>query len=208
MVLLAAGVRWGADRTLAGPDPLGAFPDVSTKLDAASDRVEADEARRSRPLGKGETLDANRAPAPELDRLPGVGPSLARAWVEYRESHGPLRNAGDLEAIPGIGPATADRLSTRLQFSTGGPMLESREDRGQVSRRNTPRDAAAPVDLNRADSVTLVGLPGIGPSLAGRILARQRNGGFATVGDLLEVKGIGPATLERLRSKVRARRGP
>lgn len=207
VVLLAAGVRWGADRALAGPDPLAAFPDVSAQLDAASVRAESDEARRTRPLAKGETLDANRAPAPELDRLPGVGPTLAQAWVEYRESHGPLRDAGDLETIPGIGPATAGRLSSLLQFSTAGPMLERREDRGQVSRGNTPRDASALVDLNRADSVTLVGLPGIGPSLAGRVLAHRRRGRFSTVEELLEVRGIGPATLERLRSKVRVHGG-
>jgi competence protein ComEA len=181
---------------------------VAARLDSASLRLEADEARRGRPLEVGEMIDANRAPAPELDRLPGVGPSLARAWIEHRELHGPLRRASDLEAIPGIGPATARRLSGLLQFSSGGPMLEPREDRGRGDRGGTPRDASALVDLNRADSMTLVGLPGIGPSLAGRVLARRRRGRFSTIDELLEVRGIGPSTLDRLRSKVRVRRGP
>jgi competence protein ComEA len=51
----------------------------------------------------------------------------------------------------------------------------------------------------------LEGLPGVGPALAGRILAeRERIGGFAQVEDLLAVRGIGPATLERLRPLVSA----
>lgn len=208
LVLLSAAVRWGADRVWAGPDPLAALPDVSAQLESASQAVEADEARRARPLDPGERLDANRASAPELDRLPGVGPALARAWVEYRETHGVLRGPADLEAIPGIGPATAERLSALLQFSSAGPMLERREDRGRSSRGEPPREAPALVDLNRADSTTLVGLPGIGPALAGRVLARRRRGRFSSIDDLLEVRGIGPATLERLRPRVQVRRGP
>ena len=208
LVLLSAGLRWGADRVLEGGDPLAALPDVAAQLDSASRIVDADEALRSRPLAAGERIDANRASAPELDRLPGVGPALARTWVAYRESHGALRNPSDLEAIPGIGPATADRLADLLQFSSAGPMLERREDRGRSPRGDPPGDASSPVDLNRADSTTLVGLPGIGPALAARVLARRRQGRFSSVEELLEVRGIGPATLERLRPRVRVRRGP
>jgi competence protein ComEA len=59
------------------------------------------------------------------------------------------------------------------------------------------------VDLNRAGEAELIALPGIGPALAGRILAeRERRGRFRSVDELLEVRGIGPATLERLRERV------
>ena len=50
-------------------------------------------------------LSLNTATAPELERLPGIGPSLAKAIVEYRESHGPFQQAEDLLNVPGIGPA-------------------------------------------------------------------------------------------------------
>lgn len=43
-------------------------------------------------------------------------------------------------------------------------------------------------------------LPGIGPTLARRIVAdRQRNGGFRSCQDLLRVTGVGPSTLEKIR---------
>jgi competence protein ComEA len=62
----------------------------------------------------------------------------------------------------------------------------------------------APVDLNSATVAQLDALPGVGPVIAGRIVAwRQENGRFATVDDLSEVQGIGDATMAKLRPLVR-----
>ena len=44
-----------------------------------------------------------------------------------------------------------------------------------------------------------VGLPGIGPKMAQRIVDERRKAPFKTVDDLRRVSGIGPKTLERLR---------
>jgi competence protein ComEA len=52
--------------------------------------------------------------------------------------------------------------------------------------------ASGQVSLNRAGDKELEELPGIGPALAGRIVAwREANGGFKSVQDLLKVSGIG-----------------
>ncbi len=59
--------------------------------------------------------------------------------------------------------------------------------------------APEPVSLNRASLEDLEALPGIGPVLARRILEGRP---YETVEDLLKVKGIGPATLEKLRPYV------
>ena len=67
--------------------------------------------------------------------------------------------------------------------------------------RATPDD---PVVLNVAAFEDLRRLPGIGPKRAEAILAlRQRLGRFRQVEDLLKVKGIGRATLRKLRPLVR-----
>jgi competence protein ComEA len=64
--------------------------------------------------------------------------------------------------------------------------------------------AAPPIDLNRADLSDLRQLPGVGPTLAGRIAtARDERGGFRAVDDLRSVPGVGPARLERLKPWVR-----
>lgn len=61
----------------------------------------------------------------------------------------------------------------------------------------------APVNLNTADAAELDLLPGIGETLAGRILEyREQIGGFIQVEQLLEVQGIGEKTLEKLRPYV------
>jgi competence protein ComEA len=60
-----------------------------------------------------------------------------------------------------------------------------------------------PISLSSATQEQLEALDGIGPTLAGRIVAyRQANGGFASVDQLLEVQGIGPARLEAMRPRV------
>ena len=62
---------------------------------------------------------------------------------------------------------------------------------------------AWPLDLNRATAEELVELPGIGPVLAERIVAfREEHGPFRSVEDLLQVSGIGEATLEALRPYI------
>jgi len=55
------------------------------------------------------------------------------------------------------------------------------------------------VNLNTADQAALDTLPGVGPVTADAILAwRDSNGGFTSVDELLEVDGIGEATLADL----------
>jgi len=59
------------------------------------------------------------------------------------------------------------------------------------------------LDLNTASAEELELLPGIGPKKAEAVLAwRDTNGRFSRVEDLLEIKGIGERTLERLRPYV------
>ena len=66
---------------------------------------------------------------------------------------------------------------------------------------------SGPVDLNSATASQLDALPGIGPVLAGRIVEhRLAHGPFASVDELLAVRGIGPRSFERLRPLVTAAR--
>lgn len=56
-------------------------------------------------LQPGQTVDVNTASEAELERLPGVGPSLARRILEYREANGPFATPDDLQNVSGIGPS-------------------------------------------------------------------------------------------------------
>jgi comEA protein len=59
------------------------------------------------------------------------------------------------------------------------------------------------ISINGASQAELETLPGIGPSKAGAIISyRLANGPFLRIDDLVNVKGIGPKTLESLRSLI------
>lgn len=59
------------------------------------------------------------------------------------------------------------------------------------------------LDLNEADRATLLQIPGVGEKMADRIITfREANGPFHSLQQLLEIQGIGSATLERLRPWV------
>ena len=64
-------------------------------------------------------------------------------------------------------------------------------------------ESALPVNINTATAEELDVLPGIGPALAGRIIAyREEHGPFAAAEDLLEVSGIGESVLDGLRDQI------
>lgn len=69
-------------------------------------------------------------------------------------------------------------------------------------RPDGPADTGA-LNLNTATAEELDALPGVGPVTAAAIIAwRDANGPFASVDQLGEVDGIGPARLDKLRDRV------
>jgi competence protein ComEA len=110
-------------------------------------------------------IDAVRAAGGARPRADTAGINLARLLVDGEQIVVGLEPPTVLGAIP----------------PTGAP--------------GTP-SAVAPVNLNRATQVDLEALPGIGPVTATAILAwRSEHGAFTSVDELLEVSGIGDATL-------------
>lgn len=66
--------------------------------------------------------------------------------------------------------------------------------------RASASDIRFQIDLNHADWPEIAQLPGIGETLARRIIeSRQRHGPFQDVNDLARVSGIGPKKIQRIR---------
>ncbi len=55
-------------------------------------------------------VDLNTATAEQLDKLPEVGPKLAKAIVEFREKSGPFQRVEDLLAVPGISKRRLEKI--------------------------------------------------------------------------------------------------
>jgi competence protein ComEA len=63
-----------------------------------------------------------------------------------------------------------------------------------------PAAAAQVVNINTASSAQLEALPGIGPSMAQRIVShREKNGPFKKLEDLMNIQGIGEKSFLKLR---------
>lgn len=74
------------------------------------------------------------------------------------------------------------------------------ENRANASRGEKTKGFSGTINLNTATKTQLMQLPGIGPSYAERILQyRAEHGKFASIDQLLKVKGIGEKKMEKLR---------
>jgi competence protein ComEA len=207
--LAGQGARWWLTRPDEPPgqvELLAALPPRSPL--AHRDSVLA----LSRPLEPGERIDADRAAAAELARLPRVGPALAKTIVADREARGPFGSIEGLDRVPGIGPGLLAAVAPHVTFTLpAAPAFAPAS--GQFARPVppapgggiTPPAGGGPpsVNLNTASLSELDALPGIGPARAAAILQeREARGPFASVEELARVAGLGPAAIARLRSRV------
>ena len=55
-------------------------------------------------------VNLNRAGARELERLPAIGPTMAKRIIEFRDSMGGFTRPEDLMKVRGIGPKKFNRL--------------------------------------------------------------------------------------------------
>jgi competence ComEA-like helix-hairpin-helix protein len=78
-------------------------------------------------------IDLNSASLEQLEQLPGIGPSTAKAIVQFREKSGPFERVEDLLAIHGISKKRLEKLrpyvvvrppAQKSQMKTGVPSCE------------------------------------------------------------------------------------
>jgi competence protein ComEA len=60
--------------------------------------------------GGAEKVNINTASAAELEKLPQIGPQIARRIVDFRKESGGFKRIEDLMKVKGIGEKTFDRL--------------------------------------------------------------------------------------------------
>jgi competence protein ComEA len=114
----------------------------------------------------------------------------------------------DRAAAPSAGPTPQADASVTAE--TAASEREPRRPRpskapcDQADPRASPSSAApAAIDLNRATTIELTRLPGIGPALARRIVdTRDTDGRFARIDELGRVRGMSARKIEMLRAFV------
>lgn len=120
------------------------------------------------------------------DAVAAAGGFLAEAEKDSVNLAAPLRDGQEL-VIPGLGEvAETDNGNAVVTDVTG-----------------TEEAPTYLIDINYATAEELETLPGIGPTLAIRIVQyREQNGPFQTIEDIMNVSGIGPATFEKIKDYI------
>ncbi len=157
---------------------------------------------RAGPLGADERIDLDRAAAAEIARLPRIGPALARAIVADREARGPFGSLEGLDRVSGVGPGLLAAIAPHARFSGAAGLPAPLPSAAPAAPAAGLDDA--PLDLNDATVEELERLPHLGPYMARQVVAfRERHGPFPALDSLVRVPGIGPATLARIRDRLR-----
>ena len=123
--------------------------------------------------------------------------NLARAVVDGEQIYVPAPG----ETVPT--PAPAGQAPAGVTAGSGASGVGAPGAGAPGAGAPGTGGAGVAINLNTADAAALDTLPGIGPALAGRIIDwREAHGRFAALEDLLEVSGIGPAVLAKIRDQV------
>ena len=131
-------------------------------------------------------FDPNSATLLDWQRL-GLSLRQATGIVHYLEKGGRYRVKSDLKKMYGMTESLYVRLEPYIQL----PDSVSPSPRTVAEAANKLQTKSRMLELNTADSMALLDLPGIGPWFSFRIINyRQRLGGFVRKDQLLEVRGI------------------
>jgi competence ComEA-like helix-hairpin-helix protein len=134
----------------------------------------------------------------------------AREWRAGFPEHADHLERFDREPVAAPAPPAGVEAAATAQAPAGRRPTTFRSGEPGRSRAEPaeralppPIDKPRPLDLNRASAAELARLPGVGPSLAGRIVAdRERAGPFESPEALRRVPGVGPRKFAAIRSLV------
>ena len=86
-------------------------------------------------------VNINTATETELETLSGIGPSKAKAIVEYRKQNGSFKTVADIKNVKGIGDGNYNKISSEISVSG-------------ASTKPTPKPATTPAAKPSANTTT------------------------------------------------------
>ncbi|PUZ27978.1 hypothetical protein DCC81_00360 [Chitinophaga parva] len=201
---------------LPAPD----FPDIKTALLFPENAVAAGKRNTVKSTSPATYFffDPNTLPLQGFLDL-GIREKTALTIIHYREKGGHFRQPADLAKIYGLPAAQAAALAPYVRIgatvskgdgrpaaNAGAAEKRNSVDTARFSHSGFHRDSLVfkrktyvMTDINQADSVAWMQLPGIGPGFAGRITRfRDRLGGFYSVRQVGETYGLPDSTFKKI----------
>ena len=134
----------------------------------------------------------------------GLPEKSIKTILRYIEKGGRFRKPADIHRIFGLHPQLADQLEPYVRIE--GAQQEKKESLIDPIAAPTPlaKTRIRNIDINTADSAQWESLPGIGATLAARIVQfREKLGGFYSIEQLREVYGLRDSTFQILLPMLR-----
>jgi competence protein ComEA len=140
----------------------------------------------------------------------GMNEKIIRNILHYREKGGTFRDKEGFAKIYGMNDSIMAILGPYMRFenkqkapSTSYKNYETYDSIKSGTEFPKYKGDIFVLDLNAADSASLLGLHGIGPSYASRIIRyRDRLGGFNSPAQLMEIKGIDSIRYEQFKTQI------
>jgi competence ComEA-like helix-hairpin-helix protein len=130
----------------------------------------------------------------------GISNRTIETIKKYISKGGSFRKPEDLAKIYGIPKNQYQQLRPFVKIpQRNDHKQEKAEYAGRLNDYKTNKRPVSTVDINEADTSTLIALPGIGSKLANRIIGfRDKLGGFYSVEQMREVYGIPDSTFQKI----------
>ncbi len=128
----------------------------------------------------------------------GVPKPVVQIIMNYRKKGGKFKERKDLKKIYGLTPKMYSGLKDYIQIPETN--LIAYKKRADTLKIDTVRKVIPILDINTADSVSLLQVPGIGPFYASQIVKyRKRLGGYCSMSQLSELYKMDSKRLHSIR---------
>ena len=158
---------------------------------------------------KGELFyfDPNTLPTEGWQRL-GIRDKTIRTIQNYLSKGGRFKKPEDLQRVYGLHQDEYERISPYIKIE------ESIDTKNSENQNSKSEDFARPlstntsrysvIDINLADTIAFISLPGIGSKLAARIVNfRDKLGGFYSVDQVGETYGLPDSTFQKIKQYLK-----
>ncbi|TAL42663.1 MAG: helix-hairpin-helix domain-containing protein [Chitinophagaceae bacterium] len=158
---------------------------------------------------KGELFyfDPNNLPTEGWQRL-GIRDKTIQTIQNYLSKGGKFKKPEDLQRVYGLHQDEYERISPYIKIE------ESIDTKNSENQNSKSEDFARPlstntsrysvIDINLADTIAFISLPGIGSKLAARIVNfRDKLGGFYSVDQVGETYGLPDSTFQKIKQYLK-----
>jgi len=138
----------------------------------------------------------------------GLRDKTIRTIQNYLSKGGHFKKPEDLQKIYGLFPDEYERIVPYVKIESPGETTNQKEfadktpNETQLTKPYTPRYSI--IDINVADTIAFIALPGIGSKLAARIVNfRDKLGGFYSISQLGETFGLPDSTFQKIKQYLK-----